>query len=89
MVGPGFSKGPLRGDQSPLSYNTAASYQNICRDFDLSAYHSGKCVLTYLSAMTLTAVPNTSTLFPASATSGLENCFSRSFVVKGYKEIDQ
>lgn len=42
-----------------------------------------------LSAMTLTAVPNMSTLFPASDTPGIEDFFPRNFVVKKYKGIEQ
>lgn len=42
-----------------------------------------------LSTMTLTAVPNMSTLFPASDIPGIDYFFPRNFVVKKYKGIEQ
>lgn len=45
-----------------------------------TALESALCSLAYrLSAMTLTAVPNTSTLFPASDTLGLGDFFFKKF----------
>ena len=82
--------GPLRGDHARFAITQLPPIKIFADGFDLGAYRSGKRSFSLIvSARTLTAVPNASTLFPASDTSGLEDFFSRCFVVKGHKGIEQ